>query len=105
MTKTHLPSLAVGFIFGLPYSGLAQTEAPAAPSAAPCYDIKMTAPESPYTPILLNRCTGQTWQLVRVVVNDAKGKQTDQFVYRWYMIEAAAGEAALVAPRAPQIMH
>lgn len=58
-------------------------EKPALPQV-PCYEI---APASKFKDeILLDKCTGISWLLVRTTLVDAKGKETGAFTYRWYPI-------------------
>jgi hypothetical protein len=69
----------------------------AAQSSKQCFDIVMpprggqsiiaNAGDS----ILLNRCTGDTWLLVKT----SAGKTGNNFVYRWYPLKTGSDEAVL----------
>ena len=62
----------------------------------PCYElVPMPTKEQPYGPLLLNRCTGATWLLVRSGLPDVAGKATNSFVFRWAPLGASSGESVL----------
>lgn len=48
----------------------------------PCYDVVAgsTQPQR----VLLNKCSGDTWVLVQQTVVDKEGKNTGQFMYKWF---------------------
>jgi hypothetical protein len=47
----------------------------------------------PASSILLNRCTGDTWMLVRTTVS--KTGKPEEYAYRWYPISVGSSEALL----------
>jgi hypothetical protein len=47
----------------------------------------------PASSILLNRCTGDTWMLVRTTVS--KTGKPEEYAYRWYPISAGSSEAVI----------
>jgi hypothetical protein len=47
----------------------------------------------PASSILLNKCTGDTWMLVRTTVS--KPGKPEEFAYRWYPISAGSSEAVI----------
>lgn len=74
---------------------------------APCFEVTM-APRAgggagfstdPAFSILLNRCTGDTWMLVRTGIKQGKG--AEEFTYRWYPVAIGSGEATLARPALP----
>lgn len=60
---------------------------------AKCYEIN--PPETETRQILLNKCTGDTWLLVKTNLADDKGKDTDSFTFRWYALARDYVEPAL----------
>jgi hypothetical protein len=75
---------------------------------APCFEVTM-APRAgggagfstdPAFSILLNRCTGDTWMLVRTTISKGKGT-AGEFAYRWYPVSVGSGEATLANPAFP----
>ena len=63
-------------------------------ATSPCFDVvPMTDNAVPYGPIMINRCTGVTWLLVRENVFDTKGNPTGKFAFRWHPLSSAGNEA------------
>ncbi len=59
-----------------------------------CFEVAIA--QSSGTPtILLNRCTGETWQLVKVATNPNNTGLFGPFVWRWFPIGVGQGEATL----------
>src|SRR5262249_26014113 len=57
-------------------------------STSSCFEI--VTPQRfahPRSPLLFNKCTGQTWLLVPRYAETATGKRTDRVVYRWATLE------------------
>jgi len=68
-----------------------------APQPAHCFDIvTLPANMQPYSPVLLNHCSGASWMLGHENITDANGKLTNEFVYRWYPLNISAEEAFLL---------
>jgi hypothetical protein len=59
-----------------------KTTAPSPPVA--CYDI-ISHEGPPPSPVLINKCTGQTWMVLYSDVSDVDGKTMDK-IYQWYLI-------------------
>lgn len=77
-------------------STYAEDTPPAPPplSGSPCFELSVpTNPRSQIEAMLLNKCTGQTWQLVR------GGGPNRTFVYRWHPIGVDANPAQLSYPQ------
>ena len=78
-------------------TGMTPEEYDAAQSYKRCFDVVMpprggqSSIASAGESILLNRCTGDTWVLVRSSV----GKTGNNFVYRWYPIKTGSDEAVI----------
>jgi hypothetical protein len=72
-----------------PFAGL-----PDPPPPAECFEY-IEPKMLPVAPMLLNRCTGYTWMLVRHPVGNAQDPATGPIVYRWAPILADKGEAVL----------
>lgn len=74
---------------------------PAPPVPAPrqsnCFDIiTLPATMQPYSPVMLNHCSGASWMLGHENIPDANGKPTAEFVYRWYPLNMSSEEAYLL---------
>ena len=83
-----------------------QGQAPAAQAAAaapartePCYTI-VPPPQGlgPDGSVMLDRCTGKTWLLIRIAIPNDQGELTGDFTYRWAPILYGDREALLSAP-------
>jgi hypothetical protein len=68
-----------------------------------CFDVLMaprgggtTLSTDAASSILLNRCTGDTWLLVKTSVG--KPGKSDDYVYRWYPISTGSSEVVLSRP-------
>lgn len=69
----------------------------AAPPAEPCFDIvEPSAKSELFVPIRVNRCTGETWILLRQPVVDPHGKALGVFTYIWHPIQIASDPPAFV---------
>jgi hypothetical protein len=85
----------------------AATPKPAAPDAGaaaqpsstrtePCFDILSPAQgSSPDGMMLIDKCSGRTWLLIRIPIPDDKGNPTTEFAYRWAPILYGDREALL----------
>jgi hypothetical protein len=94
--------VAIGFLIATCTIAAAQKSdfegKPGLPS--PCFEVLM-APRGgtnvlstdPASSILLNRCTGDTWMLVRTTVS--KSGKPEEYTYRWYPISVGTSEALL----------
>ena len=90
-----------------PASAPAAVPKPAVPDAAaatqpsptrgePCFDILSPGQSgSPDGMILVDKCSGRTWMLIRIPVPDDKGNATTEFAYRWAPILYGDREALL----------
>jgi hypothetical protein len=87
--------------------GQSQNQAPAAQAAAappartePCYSI-VPPPQGlgPDGSVMIDRCTGKTWLLIRIAIPNDQGEVTGDFTYRWAPILYGDREALLSAPQ------
>lgn len=79
--------------------------APGAISPAPCWEI--VAPvrgTEPPTMVMMNKCTGETWLLAKVLTREPQPNVMGTYVYRWRPISKPtdAGEAEFSTPSASQ---
>lgn len=91
--------LATGVIATSPGSRAVAEDSTAAAHATACFDIVRPLANTAAGAILLNRCTGQTWVMVRTRL-----RRGQRLAYRWLPIErettkVAANPPALIAPR------
>jgi hypothetical protein len=75
-------------MFAVP-QGRAQT------STQECYGISRSQGAGMILPILLNKCTGQTWVLTTTTLLDANSQQTNSYAFRWFPLAANTGEAVI----------
>ena len=62
----------------------------------PCYDsLNNKADSNPIASILVNKCNGDTWALVRTSLVGKDGKSTGEITYRWTPIYIESEEARL----------
>jgi hypothetical protein len=88
----HAARVLVGaLLVGIVSGSFAFAQAPeATPPHGACFDVVRSPTDEAAGAILLNRCTGQTWLLVRT-----RRKHSDLVAYRWALI--ATGEAEVAA--------
>jgi len=62
----------------------------------PCFDILSPGQgSSPDGMMLIDKCSGRTWLLIRIPIPDDKGNATTEFAYRWAPILYGDREALL----------
>jgi hypothetical protein len=49
-----------------------------------CFSVAPSSTGQPYSPILLDSCTGKSWLLVKMMIS---GKTDSSFTYQWQAIE------------------
>jgi hypothetical protein len=91
----------------IPAPAPAAVPKPAVPDAAaatqpsptrtePCFDILSPGQgSSPDGMMLIDKCSGRTWLLIRIPIPDDKGNATTEFAYRWAPILYGDREALL----------
>jgi hypothetical protein len=90
--------ISLALIGGTVDHALGQSQ-PESPTGA-CFDvIPAQAKSFPTAAILVNRCNGQTWLLVRTQTDQRL--QTGGFAYRWRPITIERAEAAVQPARRP----
>lgn len=57
-----------------------------------CFELTPINSGPPNSPILWDKCTGETWMLLRQPVPAEQGKLSTGFTYSWYRIERLAVE-------------
>jgi hypothetical protein len=74
-----------------------KTQAPLPASPAPaCFDVVPNEGQgAPADAILVNRCTGETWILVRAPVPDANGEDSADFTYTWLPLSTGQDKPVL----------
>ena len=81
--------------------GQAATQAamPTPPRTEPCYAI-VPPPQGlgPDGSVMIDRCTGKTWLLIRIAIPNDQGEVTGDFTYRWAPILYGDREALLSSP-------
>ena len=76
-------------------AGAIAEQAPPAPGGSVCYELIPAAANTlPGAPLLVNKCSGQTYVLTRM---SSRAKATGHHVYRWHPI--ALGNATETKPR------
>ena len=86
MKRAIIIAAALAVAGGLSVLGEAQAQT----AAQPCFEVvAATGPSAAAPPfILVDRCTGKTWMLLRLVMTDSEGAVSgpSQFNYRWLPI-------------------
>lgn len=57
-----------------------------------CYDIIPINDGPPRSPLLVNKCTSETWMLLRTVFPKGPGETTPGYKYGWHRIEVWSSE-------------
>lgn len=101
ITRRHAfaACLLAGALAGAPtLRALAQAPEAMQPNGA-CFEVVAThAGTQPEGAILLNRCSGQTWMLVRTRQPSEKDGNGGQGAYRWSPIKTADTQVAITPP-------
>ena len=68
--------------------------------ADPCFEVIASAGQTTSPSfILVDRCTGKTWMLVRLVLTDPQGNlSASQYNYRWLPLSGGPKEEAPAKP-------
>ncbi len=66
---------------------------PEAPQVTECFE--MMPEDSTTMPIMVNKCTGETWMLNRMSFIDENGKRTGGFTFKWNLLATNAEEPVL----------
>lgn len=61
-----------------------------------CYEV-IEMQEVRLSPMLLNKCTGETWITATTQLYDEKGKESG-ITYRWWRLDKYLGENSFVQP-------
>jgi hypothetical protein len=65
----------------------AAAQSPSGPSAESCFEIIPPQRHAhPRSPLLFNKCSGETWLLVPSQAETAKGRRS-RLIYRWVLLE------------------
>ena len=94
--------LSIILAAGTPVAAFAQPALP--PEHVPagtgqCFDIVNATPQQqPFLPILLDRCTGRSWMLVKIELTNPTGRPPAAFTYRWFPLAADTSEPSLGTP-------
>lgn len=80
-------------------SALVAIGVPAMAADAPvaCFEIVAPAEHAGWEALMLNKCTGASWILVRSTVYRG-GKPTDDYAYRWFPVVVSRDEAEIHTP-------
>jgi hypothetical protein len=86
----------------LPLAVLAQEGGKAPSDATHCFDVtQYSGNVPPFGPILVNRCTGSTWLLVRSDT-PVNGRETATFAFQWAPLMVGTEEAQIPIPKKNQ---
>jgi len=84
--RLYLVTLALLLVGVSPHRADAQDSSN--PSVGPCFEI--IAPQRHAhlrTPLLFNKCTGETWLLAAIHEEAAQGRRFGRMTYRWILLE------------------
>lgn len=77
-------------------AGCLDDELKTAGSQSHCYDIVPIADGPPGSPLLINKCSGETWMLLRTVHPKEKDEKIASYTYRWHLV-ASFGDENVIA--------
>lgn len=63
-----------------------------------CFELTPISSGPPSSPILWDKCTGETWIILKEPIPAADGKPSPGFSYGWYRMERWAAENTVSAP-------
>ena len=96
--RMHFVMLTGAILAGASSHVSAQQPKPSSENAD-CW--QMSAPMKEMTPfvlILLNKCTGSSWNLTRITISDPTAAASGNYAYRWVPLDGNVSQAAPARP-------
>jgi hypothetical protein len=97
-----MPLVALGLL-GVSASPTLAQSAPAGTTLGACFEVIRAQAKSYRGAILLNRCNGDSWVLVRTHANDRQRLHPGSVAYRWQPIAMGRTETALPSVSRPNV--
>jgi hypothetical protein len=69
----------------------------AEPPSVACWEVISSGQGVSTVLVKVNKCTGETWVLVRTMLVPAKQSAPEQLAWRWRPLATEAGEAVVIA--------
>ena len=98
MKATHSAAIALWFVAIDPEYAHAQNES----AKAMCFEVISPSQTAQSNQIMLDRCTGATWLLVRVSLPDMPGRPSQSFTYQWEQLTISS-EPPILSYNTPPI--
>jgi hypothetical protein len=96
--RMHHVVLAGVILSGASSQVLAQQPRPSSESTA-CWEMSAPMKElTPFVLILLNKCTGRSWNLTRITISEPTAAAAGHYAYRWVSLDGDVSQPAPVRP-------
>lgn len=66
-----------------------------------CFDIINSTMGHPNQPILINKCSGETWMVIREEYIKQPNELTPDYVLRWYRVDRTIEENSIAGIKKP----
>ena len=96
--RIHLAVLAGAILSGASSQVSAQQPKPSSENTA-CWEMSAPMKElTPFVLILLNKCTGRSWNLTRITISEPTAAVSGHYSYQWVPLDGDVGQAVPVRP-------
>jgi hypothetical protein len=94
----HLVMLTGAILSGANAQVSAQQPKPSSENTA-CWEMSAPMKElTPFVLILLNKCTGSSWNLTRITISEPTAAASGHYAYRWVPLDSGVSQAVPVRP-------
>ena len=96
--RMHLVMLTGAILSGASSQVWAQQPKPSSENTA-CWEMSAPMKElTPFVLILLNKCTGSSWNLTRITISEPTATASGHYAYRWVPLDSGVSQAVPVRP-------
>ena len=96
--RMHLVLLTGAILSGASSQVSAQQPKPSSENTA-CWEMSAPMKElAPFVLILLNKCTGSSWNLTRITISEPTAAVSGHYSYQWVPLDGDVGQAVPVRP-------
>ena len=96
--RMHLGILTAAILAGASSQASAQQSKPSSENTA-CWEMSAPMKElTPFVLILLNKCTGRSWNLTRITIDEPTATVTGHYAYRWVPLDGDVSQAVPARP-------
>lgn len=96
--RMHLVLLTGAILSGASSQVSAQQPKPSSENTA-CWEMSTPVKElTPFVLILLNKCTGRSWNLTRTTISEPTAAVSGHYAYRWVPLDGDVSQSVPVRP-------